>query len=201
MMSFIMRGFFGAYLLLRGEDKRGLGIFDISQRGVFLSFFAFFLVFPFYGFVFLRQDVSSLGLTPWYLLFLLFFIDGIAWLVYPLAMRNVVVALDRGSRFMVFVVARNWSRALWVLLFYSAFLLAPLTGGVVLADGVVQLSPFLVLFWLFLFLFLLRYRWFVAKTSLDVSGGRAAVVVFLEILIDACSGLFFQSYVSYVTGA
>ena len=53
----------------------------------------------------------------------------------------------------------------------------------------------MVFLWLLLFIALLRYQWLVAKEALSVHGGQAVMVIFLEMMIDLCGGLLFQSYV------
>ena len=159
----MFRGFFGAYLLLRGDERRGLSMFDVSRRGVLLSFLSLFVVVPFYGLFFFQKDVSVLGVSLWYLLLLFLLIDAITWLIYPLAVRNIIVGFDRVSHFNLFVVARNWSRALNFFVYYVAYFIIPSYKDVKEADGPELLGLFFALSSFLILLFLLYYRWFVTK--------------------------------------
>ena len=194
-MKHIEQGLRGAWLVFIGQTERGFACFDTSKQGVWRSFTIFFLLVPFYGALLLKEGNNALAGAIVHGFLLLVLVEGIAWLFYPLIMRDVARALQRTHRFMLFVVARNWTRAFRVMLLHTLFLLVPLRGGGAQGEPVMTLSPFMVFLWLLLFIALLRYQWLVAKEALSVHGGQAAMVIFLEMMIDLCGGLLFQSYV------
>jgi len=194
-VTHILLGLRGAWLVLMGQTKRGFACFDASKNGVWRSFTVFFFIVPFYGALLLKDGKTTLEGFVAHGFLLIVLVEGIIWLVYPLIMRNVAQALQRTNRFMLFVAARNWTRALRVMLMHVVFLLMPTKIGDASGEPVLMISPFMAFVLLVTVIMLVRYQWLVAKEALSIHGGQAAMVVVLEMMVDVCGALFLQVYV------
>lgn len=99
----------------------------------------------------------------------------ISWVAFPLAMVTVSEFLQRGERYIGFVVAYNWGKvvemavALPIFLFVAAAGLPQGTANVI-SISVITLTT--------------MYEWFIARTALQVSGWAAGSVVAISLVID-----------------
>jgi hypothetical protein len=98
----------------------------------------------------------------------------ISWVAFPLLMLPFVDWLQRGNRYFGFMVAYNWCQVPQTVVF-AAVALGGATGllsadGMLIADLVAGLAA-------------LVYEWYVSRVALAVSGGRAALVIGIDVLL------------------
>lgn len=173
---------YGVYRLAR-LDPGGMAYLDASLEGFWRSFWAAAIVAPFYGVLLaVRQEADMAEaetLRYWA-------VEGIAyaigWLLYPVVMLSIANLLEREERYLGYIVAYNWATVLQYAIFLSvAFLHA---AGFLSADMATALM-------LILFLPILVYVGFIAKTALGIPVGTAAGLVVLDfvlgLIIDAVS--------------
>lgn len=171
----ITYGVFGAWRLARA-DKSGLAYFGDTADAFWKSFFAAVLVAPAYA-ILVAIHLSSRTITSTWVEVLA--LEGLAyvivWAAFPLAAHYVTQALDRAEHFIRFIVAYNWSQVIQMAVHLPVALL--IAAGLVppgLAGGL-DLVVFMVL---------MLYRWYIARVALDVSGGMAALLIFLDLVIS-----------------
>ena len=97
-MKHIEQGLRGAWLVFIGQTERGFACFDTSKQGVWRSFMVFFLLVPFYGALLLKEGNNALAGAVVHGFLLLVLVEGIAWLFYPLIMRDVARALQTNTQ-------------------------------------------------------------------------------------------------------
>ncbi len=162
-------------MLARGRAD-GLALIDASPAGAWLSFASMWLCLPGYLALRLLSYGPAAPVTP-----RLFAAEAIGyvlgWFVFPLLMLGLCEAIGRQARFPAFVAAWNWAKVPQL-----AVMLA------IAAIGAVGLLPLALLDTVALFgLFCVVWiAWFTARTALGVSGGRAALVVAIDLVL----GLF-----------
>lgn len=172
-------GLFGAYRLAR-FDALGMTFFDTSITGFWRSFFAAALVAPLYLTMLFSQIVAGdviAALPRFFIVQAIGYV--ILWVAYPLLMIPVTDFLDRGNKYLGYIVAYNWS-AVW-----QQLLFVPLT--VLGRAGV--LSPELgILLTIAAFIYVSAYIWFVALAALEIPGLVAFAILagdlFLSFLIQ-----------------
>lgn len=161
----------GAFRLTR-FDADGLEDFDRSIDGFWRSFFAAVIVGPL-QLLLAFEVVGSMQLSESWLLGLFTYV--VLWLAFPTLMLTVADRLDRRHRYVTFIVALNWSnlpQVLLLLLVYSPPVAALLPPDALQFIGSIALAYILV------------YEWFIAKTALDISSGKAAAIVALDSLVS-----------------
>lgn len=167
-------------LLNRRVD--GLRAFDMSERGFWGSFGAILLTLPAFV-VWLALERARTGHlgdgTPLIDLswstFVVLMGHVATFAALPLAMIVVVRRLGLGSRYVPFVIVTNW-----ILVLKAAVLSVP---WMLLLLG--WATPDLATFFAIAFaIVILRVHWFATKLTLEVSGGLAAAVVALGILLN-----------------
>jgi hypothetical protein len=167
-------GIYGAWRLAC-RDRGGIRLFDTSLDGFWKSFHAALFVAP--GFMFLKL-LSFSGLGAEFPLFRLLALQSIAyvigWFAFPLVMIYVTDALDRWERYFDFIVAFNWSNVLQMALLVVVTVLT--TAGVL--PGALGMLATLIAT-----LAIIYYEWFIAVTALQITGGQAAGVVTVDIVI------------------
>jgi hypothetical protein len=165
---------FGAYRLAL-LDKTGLNYLDRSPEGALRSFYAALIVLPAYALLVVLRlwdvlpEVSLLRFTA---------VEGVAyvisWTAFPLAMFYISGLLDRSGRYFDFLSAYNWSSIIQMGVYLPVVAIAD--SGLVpegLGEGMVLVVTMLVLI----------YQWFIARTTLDISGGSAAGIVLLDMIL------------------
>ncbi len=167
-------GIYGAWRLAC-HDRGGMRCFDTSLDGFWKSFYAALFAAP--GFVFLKL-LSLSGLGAEFPLFRFLALQSviyfISWFAFPLVVIYVTDALDRWERYFDFIVAFNWSNVLQMALLVVVTILV--TAGVL--PGALGMLATLVAT-----LAIIYYEWFIAVTALQITGGQAAGVVAVDIVI------------------
>lgn len=178
MIEEIKRSLLGAWLLARG-DVRGMELLDLSVEGFFRSFVAAVVAAPLY-LVLLVDRYRSVGMPTGlgsivssealgYLL---------GWIAFPLAAVPLTRLLGLGNRYVPLIVAGNWATVIQAGLFVVALLLSGLLP--VPVRSVLLLVATLAL---------LVYQWFVIRTALETTGGTAAGVLAVSVLLDTIVSL------------
>lgn len=163
---------YGAWRLLRG-DRDGHQFFEISERAFWQSFASALIVLPGHVvLVLLHQWNRELGAD----LLSIVLIHGLAyvisWTAFPLAAYYMAMGLDREARWINFVIALNWSKAVQMAIYLPLALLS--------ASGLGGLGG------LFSFLGLaavLVYQWWITRTALDINGGPAAGLTGVDLVL------------------
>jgi hypothetical protein len=162
--------------------------FDHSFEGFFRSFFAALLSLPLYVFLVVVEQrfvndepvnganraaaAPSLGAGYWLIEMIAYAVD---WVALPLAMVLIVKLIGASHRYVPFVIAYNWGSCLVYLAMTipsTAFLLgvATPTGIFILSYGVA--------------VFVITYRWRLARETLQISGLNAAAIVIFDVLLS-----------------
>ena len=163
-----------AALRLARFDEGGLAEFDVTYEGFWRSFFAALLVAPGYALL-VMQKWSVLPEPPvgpgavlaeafGYLL---------GWIAFPLALIPLTQLLGLGQRYVVLVVATNWSKVVQMIAFLLAIGLA--AGSASEAGGLLVLIATGAI---------LVYQWFVTRVALACSAALAAGVVVLDVVVS-----------------
>lgn len=165
---------YGAYRLAR-FDPKGLMFFDASPAGARRSFYAAAIVAPFYALMLAVGAPERAGNTLQFSI-----VEGVAyvlsWVAYPITVEWLTHRLGCRERFEGYLAAYNWSV---VLQNAAVFPVAMLTGLGLLPQ---QLGQVL---WFGIFLMILAYLAFIARTGLEVVPGTAAGLVVLDVLLSA----------------
>lgn len=162
-------------LRLAAMDRAGMAFFNRTVDGFWRSFFAAVLVAPGYAtLVLVHLAADPVAAHP----LRIFLIEAIAyvigWVAFPLVMAHLARVMDRDEQYIGFIVAYNWA-AVWQMgafLTMTAIASGPLGGGAV-ADALALATLLAILF----------YQWFIARTALQVTAGRAVAVVGLDVAL------------------
>jgi hypothetical protein len=185
--GYVRHALFTAFRVAR-FDVGASEAFDHSFEGFFRSFFAALLSLPLYVFLvvveqrFIDDDrgsragqalanASPFGAGYWLIEMLAY---AVGWAALPLAMILIVKLIGASHRYVPFVIAYNWGSCLVYLAMTIpsiAFLLgiATPTGIFILSYGVA--------------VFVLTYRWRLARETLQISGLNAAGIVIFDALL------------------
>jgi hypothetical protein len=173
----LSHGLYGAWRMAM-LDRDAVKYFDASIDGFWKSFYAAAIVAPAVIIVTLfsvaRADLPGhIGVfeiavvkTSQYV---------IDWVLFPLLMISVGNLLQRGERYIGFIVAYNWGQVVQMAVVLPIFLLFIASGTS--ADTPNMLSPVL----LFAIAF---YYWFIARTALQIGGWAAAAVSALSLTLS-----------------
>jgi len=171
----------GAYLLAR-SDTTGYARFTVTADGFWRSFTAIVLIAPFYfAYATIEREIAlTAGADGAALAAGSYFLErGIAllldWFGFPLVMAVLAGVMGWGARYPLFVIAYNWSSVLVIAFLSPPFFL----HGLGLIGAQVA-----VLFTLALTLAVIAYRWFIARTALEIGGLAAAGVVILDLALS-----------------
>lgn len=174
-------GLVGAWRLLH-LDKNGLHYFDDSLPGYWKSFTAALVALP--GFMIIQLlglvvepgaagESGGVGVNwprvvaIWLIVYVMF------WTLFPIAAAYITAEINRGDRYLKFIVAHNWANVLQTAIGVPALAL------LVASDGESGVFLFVLISFALLF-----YSWFIAKTALEVSGLIAAGFVVLDIVLS-----------------
>ena len=168
------RAAYGAWRLAL-LDRRGLDCFDDTVEAYWKSFNAAAIVAPAYALLLilrLYEIEARAGLFTIAIVETLAYVIG--WVAFPLIMIYVCDRIGRFDRYWRYIVAHNWSNVIQVAVFFAATILSKgmLGGGYSVALGFAATVA------------ILFYRWFIARTALEVSGGAAAAIVGLDLMIS-----------------
>ena len=165
---------YGVYRLAR-LDRSGLAYLDATPRGAARSFQAAVLVLPFFALVeALRLPDMAPTASLWRVLTIEAIAYVIAWTAFPVAMITLSRAIGRWHRYCAFLSAYNWSSIIQMALYFPIIVLMEV--GVLRGDAGVVLS--LVAVGL-----VLAYEWFIIRTSLEVDGWMAGLLVLGDFIL------------------
>ena len=180
-----MRAVYGAWRLAL-LDRKGLDSFDSTVEAYWKSFNAAVIVAPAYAFFLvlgLSEADNRAGWLAIAAIETLAYIIG--WVAFPLIMIYVCERIGRFDRYLRYIVAHNWSNVIKAALLLAVTVLSQglLDGSTAALLGLV--APLAILF----------YQWFIARVALDVSGGAAAAIVGLHLMIDILISLASDRYI------
>jgi hypothetical protein len=170
----------GAWQVMLGKPE-GLNRLDTSLEGFWRSFAAVILVVPF-GLLALYSQaplVEEVGGTPLQLTGSRLVLEGIAlladWFAFPIVFALVAPPFGLGSRYVPFIVTRNWASVItgaMVGAVHALHLLGVLPTALV---------PYLILAAIAV---ALRFYYVIARTALAAPMGMALPIVMLDLLIS-----------------
>ncbi len=171
----IMLSLYGAYRLARA-DQSGMAYFNQTVNGFWKSFFAAVLVAPLFALLLIirfnegQVEVSFLRYIS---------VESIsyiiAWLTFPLLMFYIAEGIDRGQKFIGYIVAYNWASVLQNVAYLPFAIFAEL--------GTMSTNN-MAFFGAALLAMVMLYTWFVTKTALAVTSMLAVGLVLLDFLIS-----------------
>jgi hypothetical protein len=169
----------GAWQVLLGRPE-GLNRLDTSLEGFWRSFAVVVLVVPFALLALLSQEPSlSESGTPLPLTRSAFALYGVAllvdWFTFPLVFALLAKPLGLGSRYVPFIVARNWAAV--IISAMLAVVHASHLFGVLPSVAM----PFVVIIATAV---ALRFAYVIARTALVVSMAIALAIVVVDFLIS-----------------
>lgn len=178
------RAVYGAWRLAL-LDRKGLDCFDSTIEAYWKSFNAAVIVAPAYALLLvlrLTEIDTTAGFLPLAIVETLAYIIG--WVAFPLIMIYVCDRIGRFDRYLRYIVAHNWSNVIQVALFLIVTILAKgfLGGGMAVFLG---LSATVAI---------LFYQWFIARAALEISGGAAAAIVGLDLIISILINMVSNRY-------
>ncbi|TYC49163.1 hypothetical protein FMN50_24155 [Rhodobacterales bacterium] len=180
-MGEIRAGLDGSWLLLRNRPE-GMAFFDQSIQGFWRSFSVIFLLLPAFlasataekQFYFdenmFHPDAFPNG-AYWTAQF---FGLGVDWVAYPILLALLASPIGISSRYVPFVIARNWTSlfaSIPHLIIYLLFLLGVISTGI---SVLLSFATLLAVLW---------YRYTVARIALQASISLAIGVVVLDIVL------------------
>lgn len=181
MLNDLKQNLAGAWEVMRGREA-GLARLDLSIDGFWRSFGAIVLVAPFAVLTLLSQQMLEANLAPEpavdpvslnvTVITLAFLVD---WVAFPVVFAGLCRPLGLSSRYVPFIVARNWSAVI------ISAMAAAVHGPHVLGLVPTALMPALILAMLGVVLWF-SYR--IARTALAVPLGTAIGVVLLDFLVS-----------------
>ncbi len=181
----ISAGLYGAFRLAKG-DRSGLAFFDATPEGALRSFHAALVALPvaalFLGLDLTHQTVAAPAIKVVVVFLLAFALD---WGVYPLLVLKMAPTMGCEDKVMLYIPALNWARVLELVA-----LLPGAIAGVILPEGAAGLIR------LALMGLVLAYHWFVARAALGITGGQAAFLVGLNLVLGFLIGLWALALVS-----
>ena len=163
----------GTMQLARG-DTGGLSWFDASIEGFWRSFRAGLICYPmFLVLLSFRVTAAQLEHSSIARIVAVETIGyTIAWTAFPLLVMPLTRVLGRENRFLLFMLAYNWSQVPQTALFVVvAMLAAVLPTG--LGQGIELAAAIAVLV----------YEWFIARVALVVPGVAATLIVLVDMLL------------------
>lgn len=170
------QGLFGAWRLLH-FDRTGLQHFRATRAGFVNSFWAAAIVLPgdaIATLLFASANPGTFaGSSTARLISVYLLIYIIQWVLFPLAMAGLTEAVLRRERFVLFVVAHNWSSIVRMVIVLPAVAIFAAAGIGTDGWGAAIFFAALLATW--------AYTWYVARVALDTSSRVALLVVGLEI--------------------
>lgn len=169
-------GLFGAWRMAR-LDRGAMAYFDATVDGFWKSFWAAAIVAP--AFVIMTAfSLSQTDLPERFGFVEIALVEAsryvIAWVAFPLLMTTVADLLQRGERYVGFIVAYNWAQVVEMAVVLPVFLF-------VIAGGLPASQP--NAYYTVLFFAITLYYWFIARTALQISGWAAGAVVILNLTL------------------
>lgn len=170
-LSEMVVGLYGAGRLA-ALDRAAAGCFPNTPEAFWRSFWAAAVAAPVYALLLVvgaPDGPPAAGLARTVAVEAVAYATG--WVLFPLVMVAYVDKIGRSELYWRFISAWNWAIVLQVVLFLGVTSLA--AGRVLPAGaGLVSMTATLAVF---------VYQAFVARVMLDISRGRAAVVVIIDV--------------------
>ena len=165
---------YGAWRLAR-LDASGVQFFGNTVEAFWRSFWAAAIALPPYALMLLmRLADSPVSIRPFTaaLVEVIAYIAG--WTAFPLAMFYVARMFDRGTVYLRYIAAYNWSVVLQVALLLGVTALA--ASGLLpqAAGALLSLAATLAI---------LTYQWFIARAALNATIGGAVAIVALDLML------------------
>jgi hypothetical protein len=178
----------GAWQVMLGRPE-GLNRLDTSLEGFWRSFAAVILVVPFAVLAMLRQEplAALAGAAPHPLTGRDLVLWGLAllldWIAFPIVFALIAPPFGLGSRYVPFIVARNWASVIFGAMMGAAHALH-LVG--VFPTVVAQYVLFAAI------AVALRFLYVIVRLTLAVPMSVALPIVMLDFLISLTVGLAFN---------
>lgn len=171
-------GIFGAWRLLH-FDRTGLQHFQTSQTAFWHSFWAAAIVLPADGIATLLLTTEPSGgatlADAIHVVLVYLGIYAIQWLLFPLVMSVFTESIQRGERFVLFIVAWNWSNVIRAAIVLPGIAIFAAQGTESAGWGAAIYMAVMVLTFV--------YAGFVARAALDIPPQMAFAVVLIEIIL------------------
>lgn len=181
-MTDIRNALTGSFLLAK-RDPDGLRFFDHGLDGFWRSFLVIVPIAPLYVLYALQEirmvqemnpDDTFPAVGPGFVLAktALLLLD---WLVFPAAMIFITRLLALWPRYISFIAVYNWSSLFVILALAPPALL--FTTGLISAQMAATIKLFIVVF-------VLYYRWFIAHLVLQTSALTAGLIVAFDLVLS-----------------
>lgn len=172
----VAQSVYGVYRLAR-FDATGVEFLNRTASGALASFYAAVIVLPAYVMLLALRMADTPVSAPLPLVLVVESLSYvISWTAYPLVMHSVTLLMGRQDRYFEFLTAYNWSSVVQMSVYLPAALLAssgylPSGVGPGLLFGVTMA--------------MLTYQWFILRTTLQVNGLYAAMLIMLDLFMSA----------------
>lgn len=168
----LARSIAGAWQLAR-FDPAGIRLFEDSLPAFWRSFWAAAVVAPgyFYAVSFRAEQGSD---TTFHAVLIEIIADVIGWTAFPVAAHFLTDALHCGQRYLLYIVAYNWSSVIQVV---ANVLLVFVIQAELVPDEAVTYVVLGVVFVLWC------YQYFIARTALGIGMAQAVALVATDELI------------------
>ena len=184
----------GSFLLAK-RDVRGLQAFDVTIDGFWRSFLVVFLIAPFYVLYALQEveiahDINIQGSVPAAdagFIAARILLLGLEWVIYPVTMIYITRLLGLWPKYIGYIAIYNWSSL------FISLALAPAAGLYFLGFFSAQITATINLFTI---LFILYFRWYIARTVLEATATTATLIVTFDLVLS----LLIQGIFSRLTG-
>jgi hypothetical protein len=164
-------------------DMSAITAFDRSVEGFFRSFLALPLCVPIYAIVMLAEyriglasggnaDAEPVAQAYYIAEAIAYFVN---WFAFPLAMIPLSRLIGAGARYVPYVIAYNWGSCIVLAATAIPYLLMLL--GVLTAEIAILLGYSVAIF-------VLVFRWMLARDALGVSGMTALSIVLIDTLMS-----------------
>ncbi len=193
-LSEIRSALTGSFLLAK-RDVRGLQSFDISIDGFWRSFLVVVLIAPFYV-LYAMQEIEIAheihlqdripAANPGFVAARIALL-GLEWILFPIAMIFITRLLGLWPKYVPFITIYNWSSL------FISLALAP--AAVLYFSGIIS-AQMTATINLFTILFILYFRWYIARTVLETVATTATLIVAFDLVLS----LLIQGIFSRLTG-
>lgn len=171
-----IHGIFGAWRLLH-FDRTGLQHFKTTTAAFWHSFWAAAIVLPADGIATVLLAIEPAGgtsLTDTVHSVLVYLeVYALQWLFFPLVMAAFTETIQRNDRFVLFIVAWNWSNVIQAAIILPAI--------AIFASQSIESAGWGAAVYMAALMLTFIYAGFVARAALDVPPLTAVAVVLLEI--------------------
>lgn len=162
------------------SDPDGLQYFENSFDAFWRSFQVILIVVPVYLLMMSFSGIAEHGLIETLFARPGFYVSQaglivVEWITFPILMILLARILGVTARYGLFITVSNWNSLLIVAVLF------PINLALSVMDVADEVSFF---FSLAVMVLVMRYRWFVTKTILDVPAPTAAGLVIIEFLIS-----------------